>query len=97
LDAFASTSTEGERQMNELLDIQVGDKVCEMERAGWSQRITHFRIGEVQKISKTQFTAFGRRYLKSSGVEVGRRWDSGRRFCASKRRLCLKMQRLGTP
>lgn len=57
--------------MNDLESLKVGDAVALVRRSKWKGRIpTH--IGSVEKITKTQVTAFdGRRFRKKDGKEIG--------------------------
>lgn len=57
--------------MDELHDVQVGDRVCIAHRAGWSGRIYCLDVAEVEKVTRTQITAFGGRWLIRTGRRVG--------------------------
>ena len=58
---------------NNLEDLKVGDAVCLVGYRGFGSKRPYFILrGKVEKITKTQITAFdGVRYLISSGREVG--------------------------
>lgn len=57
--------------MTELENIKVGDKVCIIHQGGWDRRIFRLDICEVEKVTKTQITAMGRRWIKQTGREFG--------------------------
>ena len=49
---------------------KLGEDVC-IHRTGWDGVTTEFRVGKIEKITKTQITALGRRWMRSTGREVG--------------------------
>lgn len=57
--------------MGKLDDLKVGDAVCVAESGGWDRRILRLNRGTVEKVTKTQVTALGDRWLKSTGCRVG--------------------------
>lgn len=56
-----------------LEDLKVGDEVCLLDYRGFGCSRPYFRKrGRVEKVTKTQITAFdGYRFLVSNGREVG--------------------------
>lgn len=56
-----------------LEDLKVGDEVCLLDYRGAGSRRPYFnKRGKVEKVTKTQITAFdGYRFLISNGREVG--------------------------
>lgn len=62
--------------MNDKFSVaQVGQKVCILTRGHHTEGhpITRSEIGEIERVTPTQIVAFGRRFLRSSGAEYGRR------------------------
>lgn len=57
--------------MTELNDVKVGDEVCAIYRHQWSQTILRFNRGKVEKVTKTQITALGDKWVKRTGRKVG--------------------------
>lgn len=56
---------------NELSKVKVGDKVCIPDSRSVWRKASKLAVAQVTKITKTQITAFDRRWLISSGREVG--------------------------
>ena len=54
----------------ELENIKEGDRVALVSYGGWSNRITA-AFGTVERTTKTQIVAFGRRFMRRNGFEVG--------------------------
>ena len=54
-------------------DIKVGDKVIvpKYVRCGWNSGKTFKIVANVTRVTKTQFTADGRRFKKDYGTEMG--------------------------
>jgi hypothetical protein len=52
-------------------NMKVGDKVCVVTRGGFHGRIYRLEVGEIERVTKTQITAFGRRWMIRTGFEVG--------------------------
>lgn len=49
---------------------KLGEDVC-IHRTGWDGLTIDFQVGKIEKITKTQVTAMGRRWMRSTGREVG--------------------------
>lgn len=54
-----------------LSDLVVGDEVCVPITAGWGREVTGLHVGPVEKVTATQITALGERWIRSSGRRVG--------------------------
>jgi|GEM_PF-6847143 len=57
--------------MGEFESAKIGDPVAIVGSYGWSRRL-RAEFGEIERVTKTQVTAFcGRRFMRHHGLEVG--------------------------
>lgn len=52
-------------------DARLGDEVCMKIRNGWSYDRFTLRTDKIEKVTQTQIVAFGRKWRRSDGLEVG--------------------------
>ncbi|MGB0299407.1 MAG: hypothetical protein ACPGC3_08105 [Paracoccaceae bacterium] len=57
--------------MKKLDELQIGDEVGYLAYSAHGRRVIGGHIGKIEKVTKTQITAIGERWMKSTGRMIG--------------------------